>query len=291
MKHKNIVAFFSVSLLFSMSIRIIQLMFMIEPDTGFVKPEYGNLQTALTAGLFFIIIAFTVFSALSRRRPLDIEELPIKPLGVFAAVTAAAQLIEVAILALSSTFDISNMLMMLFLLLSSSFFILFSISIFTGNRIPMFASVFPVILYVYKLVASFISYTGIANISENMFDVAMLCVTLFFFLLHGKYLSEVTSPKKSRIIFPVGLVASLFCFLCTIPRYAIILLGASNILHESALPNISDFIMGVYIAAFVLICFRKGKRIKRVPTIGIIPPQNQAQPYDNFLLDSNEEDR
>ena len=140
-------------------------------------------------------------------------------------------------------------------------------------------TVFPVLWCGVRLGASFIQYTGIAKISENLLDVGMLCLYLCFWLFHGRLWSGISSRKTARWVYGVGLAAALFGVICTVPRWIVSLTGIS--LHGASVPGAVDFMMAVYIVVF---CFAAVRNIKSMRISGE-PPAAQTLPAIEPLED------
>lgn len=259
MQHKYAFTLFFISLPVAVVIRILQLLYMIEPATGFFKPEFASIGTGIGIGLGILALLFLIFSIF---RNNEIRYIPKRSvsLSVLSFALAATQLAEIfSFVSGSEKFTPAAALGVLFLLGSAAFFILLGVSRVTNFSLPAAFSLFPVFLWVYQLITSFMHYTGIANISENLFDVAMLCFTLLFLLNQAKMCCGVGESKSVRWALGSGLTAALFCAVTTLPRYAVILLNHRNVLHESTMPSPVNAAMLLYIVVFLVVTFARRK--------------------------------
>lgn len=230
--------------------RVIQLIYMTEVDTGFLKPDFQQAGLLIGIGLIFMLLLIGFFAFTSDRFPVQLPQGS-KPLAVFSFLAAAGQIYEII-----SSSGISDKavfaLYSILLLLSAVFFVFFGISQLIPIKIPNMLTLVPTVTMVVKLIWKFMRYTGMANISENLFDIGMLIFLTLFFLWMGKILNNMTSKYNLRVMFATGLIASLFCFVCTLPRYFIIMFGMGNVLHTESLPNPADVAIGLFIIAFLI---------------------------------------
>lgn len=231
--------------------RTVQLIFMTEPATGFFKPSYAALGVAMGVLLGLCLAGLLALSRFLKEpfRPIGDKSIP---LAAAAFLMAAAQLYEAAAVMLSDTrIGITLVLHMLLLFGSVAFFAMLGVSRISYLPLPHILTVLPVLLWVYKLVAAFIHYTGIANISENILEIALLCFSLLFMLQQGKFLSG-DRIKSGRWILGGGICTALLCAAATLPRYILLLCGQGSLIHDGALPNPSDLVLMLYILAFLL---------------------------------------
>ena len=230
--------------------RTVQLLNMTEPTTGFFKKEFAGLGIGMGVllGLCFVaLLVMTYMNKQSWRKP-EGRSLPV---AVAAFLLAAAQLYEAATVMLSDNRVVfATVLHMLLLFGSVAFFAMLGISRISDLPLPRTLTVLPVLLWVYKLVAAFIDFTGIANIAENMVTTAMLCFSLLFMLEQGKFLSG-DRKKTGRWLLGGGLCTAVLCAVSTLPRYIVLVMGRTDLLHDGQLPNPTDLVLAVYVLVFI----------------------------------------
>ena len=250
LKYKSTWILFFTCTAVSISTRIVQLLYMIETDTGFIKRDFEQAGIFIKILYVAMILLVGAFAFTSGRFP---EKLPqgSKPLAVFAFLAALGQLYE---LVASKHYDSPAALVLysLLLLLSAVFFVLYGLSQLISVQIPNLLTLIPVVTMIFKLVMAFMRYTGMANISENLFDIGMLIFLSIFFLWFGKILNGMVSKYNIRVLFASGLLAAFFCFVYTIPRFFIILAGMGSLLHTGTFPNPANVAAGLFIVAFLL---------------------------------------
>lgn len=242
--------FFIVSTFIVLVTHIISLLFMTETNTGFFKPEYasfrivfGVLAFVLCCGLFF----------LGKNKPQDIKT-PVefsRPLSIISILTAIGFLFGNAVSSLGQL-TTSSLIKMAMALIVTIFFLVFGLcGIFKLNP-PKFLTVLTLPYFVYNLILVFARNSGMSVISENAYEIILLCAVLLFFSYMAKFICGVEREKNLSALVPVGYIAALFSFTCTVSRYIIILIGKGNVLKVNAYPDFSTFALGVFITAF---CF------------------------------------
>ncbi len=231
--------------------RTAQLWVMTEPATGFFQPAYAPLGIAMAVLLGLCLAGLLVLTRFLKEpyRPFGEKNIP---LAAAAFLMAAAQLYEAAAVMLSDTrVGLALVLQMLLLFGSVAFFAMLGVSRLSYLPLPHILTVLPVLLWVYKLVAAFMHYTGIANIAENILEIALLCFSLLFMLEQGKFLSG-DRAKSGRWLLGGGVCTALLCAAATLPRYILLLCGRGALIHDGALPNPSDLVLLVYILTLLL---------------------------------------
>ena len=287
MKHKFIVTYFILALSTLSVARVFQILFLLEPTTGFYKAEYSSAHVLYIAFFICVIIVLGAFAFSSRRMPTHAPKVD-RFLSVISFVVAIS-------FAVSSAVDLVNglsstkMLSALFSLLAVIFFVLYGLSGISNIKVPPVVVLFVFPVWGFRLVSSFISFTGMANISENIYDILMLCVNLFFFVTMAKILCGVYVIKNIRHIFQVGLIASLLCIICSAPRYFVVLIGQQDMLHESTTLDISVLATGLFIAAFTLKLYSRSNLPKKVHSTKTIDynGMNAKQMAQKYITDSD----
>ena len=170
---------------------------------------------------------------------------------------------------------------------AAAFFIFWAYGQIAGKKTYMLLSVAPILWAALRLGRTFMLYTGIADISENVFDIMMLCLMLVFWLLHGRIVSGYNYGAAVKWIFGVGLSAALLSVICTLPRLYVLLFGKSIILHESTAPKLINIASAVYIWYF-LYRFSKQPAGKPEPAADAAPKEEKP-PEDGASGDPPQE--
>lgn len=268
MKHKNILLIFSGFTAVAVILRTLQLMFLIEHSTGFDKNNANNGYIAIVIYALYFVFAigtYVLVNFFSKIQPSSRPEIEKSPfLAVASLVLSAFFLISSASTVVFSDFTentASNTLSLLTGLFSFLFFLLYGMGKWAKIKLPSGFTVAPIIYFVYRLVISFINYTGVTNISENIFDIIFLCLALLFFLLHGKILSGIEVRKSCRQIFSLGLLTFFLGCLNSLPLILTVAFGREAELHSMpTLGTLEYLLFGIYALTFTLYLYGNKSR-------------------------------
>lgn len=264
MKAKKILITFFIALPILIFGRFFQLYSMIDPSTGFFLNDYADLAVTMCIVGAAVLLFILVMSIAKRDYPDKLATVS-TPLGgvsilfgLVILVTAAGFISEGNLFTISSPplsvdFSFSGLIYIILLIMSAVAFCLFGIFHITGTKKGMILMIFPIVLYVWRLISAFIDYTGIANISENIIDLIMLCCSLIFILLHAKIINGINYKINMPAAVGFGLAASLLCAVSTIPRYVLMIIGRSDLLHEGTTANPIDAGLMIYIVVFLIV--------------------------------------
>jgi len=263
MKYNKIIKLSAAGVFSCLVLRVLQLLVLIDGPTGFGKVGTPYVGLNLAVYLLTVLVMAAIFvltSFFSNRQPVAAPDTTISPsLSVFSFVMMVSLLFRGGIYllfggGLASSYGI---LYIILHLLSILFFAFYGISGFGSIKCPKLFSIFPVLLYGYDLIAAFIGYTGMANISNNVYECLFYCLCLFFFLLHGKVLSSVDIRRSSRILLPTTWLAAFMGFMISIPPLVAFLLGGKEILHGSPLTSVSALFPTIYMLLFTSALYKK----------------------------------
>ncbi len=238
-------------------LRTLTLLFVIDPSSGFVKAEYNIL-----AGIIFIsIVAAALLCFLFARSVGAVHRT--NPIG-------------------SPTFKIASLLLALFLLydtlfsskdfpktslfstleliaaiLATAYLVCFVITDFMGTRLPLMFSVLPIIFWFIRLVIIFISFSTLATIPDNLFELASICFILISSLQMAKSICLEMSEKLHATNFALFMTTAFICFVTALPRAIISLSGNTELLHTNNLPILTTLAAGIYFLTFAFTNYKE----------------------------------
>jgi hypothetical protein len=106
------------------------------------------------------------------------------------------------------------------------------------------------------LVALFISYVAVANVTENIFNTFTVIFLLLFLFAQAKMIAGVEEQKSSRMVFVFGLPAILLSLVTGIPGMTAALAGLRQVGFFPVGLHFVNVLMALYVFAF-LIAFRR----------------------------------
>ena len=256
-KLKNAFIAFFVFMPVIIALRAIQLLYMIEPETGFAQKENilgGELGVTLISVMYFgILFALYLLSRLSGGWPasLNKKNRPIGVISILLSIANALELYRIIDQRLAETNRVIQCLLLLSAVASSAYFLIYGLSCFKKVVFPPLMALCPVAFHVFLLVATFMKYTALANVGENSYDIACLCLMLVFSLQYAKMTLDYNFFKASRTIYGIGLASASCAVLITIPRYIIILLDKGSALHSTLTLSMYILLYAVFEVVFL----------------------------------------
>lgn len=257
---------FAIGVVSAIPLRCYQLFNLIDNDTGFfVKTNITIpvLNIILIAVLVLgILIAYlgkkTVSRPLGRNLPLAVVSFLFSFSLIFDGIN---KLFE----GFLNGFQIQEGFVIaqgVFALLSSLFFIIVGISFTAGTDTFIrrgVLAIMPIFWAISRILQRFSIAIDFKNVSEILYELAMLCLAMLFFMAFARVYVNPEGGNMSWRIFAFGVPAALFAFLCSIPRFLAKFLGMPERIVKNSPPEIADLCMGIFIVA-VMIAFVSGRR-------------------------------
>lgn len=251
MTNKKITVLCCTSTLAAVVIRLLQLLFFIDTETGFSKTDSLS-GTMLIVGYILIalcIASVLVFSTFFNQSQPTKSPVESKPLGIMAFVMCIYNIYSLAATTIAGLQGMATVKMIL-LLLNIIFFLLYGISHFTATKAAPMLSLAPVITSLYITVEQFLSYNGVANISENVFNIFYMCLQTLFFLHHSKIICSTEMRRSCRLVLPVANLSFALAAICTVPQLLLYATIGSEALHSSGATSFGALFTGIYALCF-----------------------------------------
>lgn len=242
-------------------IRCIQVALLTDTNTGFFTDGYQNIGNALSVLIVSITAIAAIFGLFVSTERINPQPDSSYVFGGAALLAGLSQLVEVFSLSISleGVPTVISGARTAFMLGSGIVFCYIGIMHILGNN-PHYGFMFvPVISWIFRLVYTFIGFTGMSNISDNLYDVLMLVSTTVFLLFHGKMLYGIKTKTGINSMFISGIIAILFSSVAIIPRWIVAVLGLKEFSHIQIDNPLSGFFMSVYITVYLILLCKKQK--------------------------------
>ena len=257
MKHKTVFVGFGFSLVALIVMRVCQLLFTIESATGFYKPSYSGfgILAATLIIVFSLVVTYFTFT--------DIDPKVInkegKLVAVFSALTAGALLAKSVVLVVKdqSAFSVA---VAASAVMATVAYVGYAQGIFTNKPLKASMQILAIPFWTLELVYIFIENNDISAVPERAYDIITACLCVLFALQHLKFKAEMLTPFKIKIMAVVGFITAIFCFISTVPRYLVVLIGGAEQLHASAVSDALFPFYGLMIITFIYSTFKKTKQ-------------------------------
>lgn len=260
MKHLKIFIFSAFTLISTVVLRTVQLIFLTDAKTGFFKDGMEGMGTMIMAIIIGVIAVSSLLVFVFKKENLNPTPSSSLFLGCAALFAGIANLAEpfVSQIYLNAVPQLLIVLRLILIVLTGLTFCWFGISILFGAKFKPALSIIPVIAYVIRLMSSFICFTGMSNISENLYDVLMLISTLFFLLLFGKAVCGLTESTSHRKLFGCAIAAILFSAASSIPCLIVYFSGNSGFVRIPVDSPVTGLFMAIFISTYLVdICKKR----------------------------------
>ena len=261
MKNLKFLIYGAIALVSVTVLRCFQIAALINPENGFFLDGYEGLGTLLTSAVILIVAIGAVLGLFTKTENIATDPKPNGVLGGAALLVGVAQISE-PITLFAPSYEISpilNILKFVFIGLSGIYFCYFGVMNLLGNKPKPHLSIVLVISTILRLITTFISFTGMANISDNVYDLLALAATLLFMLFYSKSLVGIKFKPGKNAVFASGMTAVLLNTAAVLPRIIMTVMGAKQYAHIQVDNTVSVIFLTVYIVVYLVIISKEPK--------------------------------
>lgn len=230
-------------------VRVIQVLFITEGDTGFFKKGYHGLGLAVSLFVFFIILAAAMYACFIPKRKIVPHKTTFY-LAISEFLMAAAIVYEAIFSQIGSNVPAWQILLqMIFGLLSAGTFVLDGLSFFTEKKVSPTLSISHILFWLVRVIIVFSSYITVSVVSENVFELTALCVSLVFFLNISKFQNSV-GKLNLRSLTCLGITAFISCIVYSVPQIIALIVSGQPYFTFRGVSFITDAVLALYIVCF-----------------------------------------
>lgn len=260
MKHLKVFIFAAFALVSAVAIRTIQLLFLTDSKTGFYKDGMESIGTTLMVILVAIVAIAALLIFLFEKSRLSAAPSSSILLGCAALFAGIANFAEPFLneVSFSAIPPFLVGLRIIMILASAAVLCWFGIAILFNTTFYPSLSIVLIVTWVVRLISSFICFTGMSNISENLYDVLMLISTLVFLLLFGKAICGISKSVTNRKLVAVGIASVIFTAASAIPCLIAYVISGTAFVHVPIDNPITGLFMAFFISVYLVdICKNK----------------------------------
>lgn len=264
MKFSYINFYFLVSLIVSVTIRVLQLVFTIDPTTGFVKEQYSSVSFAIT-GVVIAAAAIAVLFSLFYAGSADSKRNDGFFTGVAAIILSLGICTEMVgrIAEENAKGNLGLSVFDIFSLSAAVFFAVYGLSVFFKFRLHGIYYAIPIVYFTGKLVCMFINVAYLALITDNIFLIAGACFTLMFMLELGKKKNGYDKSKVNKKLLASALGTVFFNTVTVLPQLIGGLFKADISFKESASDAVLMLSVALFAGVYMVSCFKKSSVIDK----------------------------
>jgi len=255
MKIKNAWIVFAVTLLIALPTRIYQVLFLVEPDTGFYTD--GNTTTVIISACLAVGLLLMMVICTMDKQKQAYSSIHSIPAAVIGTLTGLGIIFQYAISLLAGgekQNQIPSVILSAFGILAGAVLILTAYNFATGQntfvKFPLL-SLIPSLWGCVCLITLFITYVSVVNISENIYDTFTVIFLLLFLFAQAKMLAGIETEKSTKRIYVFGLPAVLMALLTGIPSAVLLFSGTSRTSSFPVGLHLVNILMAFYIIAFL----------------------------------------
>lgn len=259
MKINKIITFFSLSVVLTTMIRLFQIKYTVEFETGFFIGNYSGIGYFMLAAIFLAALACGIFAFVYYKNP---EKTPSKSsvLGIVSflpVVTIVLGNIESA--TQFAVNPLQNNLLRVASILTALFFIFFGITKFTGSSLPDWTAVIPSVYFIIKMIADFAKISSLALISDYILSISAYCVMLLFFIAFAKLYNNIDDEKNFKKLFAFGLSSAVLSLSQAVAYFVVNFIFKKQYNHIGIVTNLDFLAFGIFIVVFVFTYFSPQK--------------------------------
>lgn len=293
MKHKTLLYCLLGLLPVVTAVRVLHLIFTVNPEDGFAYVRFERLNAAINIALVAVCAVFVLLGLLLKRTGK--VHLPKSSLsaGIGSFIMSLCLFCSVVIDITAYSGSGANaptvwetVVLALNFMMGLIFFCIGVYSI-AGRKIPAFFPVFTVLWSVALLVLFYKDFNGIILNTENTLNLMAMCASMIFWLNYAHLCVDYNPGSSIKSAYIFGSVAVIFCTLCTVPRAVLRITGHTDVLNSTSVINPVNIGMTIFIVIFL---FEIAKAVKKAIPAGIRRPggmsDEKAAPADVFTDES-----
>lgn len=274
MKLKYATKVFIVVNLITVLLRTMEIVFLTESGTAFLKEGFAVLNIIITAITILALTALYFNAFLAVRQPEKINCAGV-PSAVALAVSGSLYLIGGALSLVLKPYGWRLIAVMSALVVAAT--VSFMISALNKKPISKVWSLAFIAYWIAEFVESYLFYTERPLRVRTVYETAALCFIILFSVTFGKAVSGVKPKKSFRNIYPLGLTATSLCIVSVVPEMLASIFGKGQNVTESAVMPVALAAAAVFIGFFTINTFKKSntihpKRKKRLESVHLSEP-------------------
>lgn len=275
---KALFGIFAAALIAALPVRAYQLIFLIDPKTGFYAERNFTVTLLylllVLAGAAFMFLSFfpkdmpfggavqnsKIFAVLSFLIAVSlIIDAGIQTSEIFAKLTSTDVTGYAVTQTSSSVFGSDTLLIFARILFAAVSCIYFAILGFNYCGIIYDVSQFkllalgPLAWVIVRLIADFMWKINYRNISDLFIEMFMLAALMFFFMSFARMNSKINGENAYRKLYAFGFIGSLLSMTLSVPRLVLIVIGQSERVVKDFTFSLADFLIGIFIIYYLFV--------------------------------------
>lgn len=251
MNFKKLTFGFSLALIAATLTRVLQIIFLVEYTNGFYIMDKGLLGSLCLGfiGLVCVVLVFLVFKA---------EKITITPpktdkwlaiISVIVAVTLFKEILGENMPMIMPAWQV--LLLKMVTMFTAVYFVVICLQGILGFKMPPISHVIPIIYAIVKTIFTFINFSSLALISDNILLLAAYSSLMLLFISYGKLYNNIIEKNGAKKILATAFTTAVITITASVPNIIINIFGKEPYLHTDIDILITLFALGVFIITFI----------------------------------------
>lgn len=256
MKHKHAVMLLGITLPICILLRTLQMCFIIDDKTGFVKQQYSAIGLAITIIICAATAAVGLFAATLEGTKHNKQEL--RPAIAIASVLAGGMFVyETVAVASQQTSGAWYDVLLTFLAFASAIvFVAYGLKNIYSYKMPTIILVVPVLYYIVRLISVFVSTSSLALVTENVFLIFTSSILLWFMFEFACFENNIgDSEKRPKKLFASGLAVVVLCGTTSISKFIYAMVSDVQLSGEDIAAASLNVAVGLFVLVYIVCNF------------------------------------
>lgn len=252
MKLNKIMAFFYMGLPICIILRMIQIGFTIDFESGFYKEGYTNYGIAILLVIMLFCAAVILFASKAFESPERPPRMNFA-LTLVSAFAACVLLYEVGCEVLPLVMlPWQIVIVKVAGLITAGYFAVFAVRFKIDIKLPSIVHIVPVVYLIIRTIFTFINISSLAIISDNILIMTSYCFAMLFFINYAKLYNKIDTERNFRKILATGLCSSVAALTQSISYFVINFVSETQYTHTDSVTNLTLLGIGLFVLGFVI---------------------------------------
>lgn len=266
MKHRHALTLLGITTFVCVLLRTIQMCFVIDEKTGFVKQSYGAVNLGVMIIVCASAVAVGVFAATIDGTKQEKKEL--RPSMAISSALASGMFFYQAVSGLSQQTTLAwyDLLLVVFAMASTVVFLAYGLKNIYEYKMPPIILVVPVLYYIVRLISVFVSTSALALVTENIFLIFTNSALLWFLYEMAAFENGVGETLKApKKLFASGMVTIILCAVTSLPKFMFAFVSDTQLSRDDISSSLLNAAMGVFVLVYIVCNFiQKPEKTKHV---------------------------
>ena len=262
MKQKHALMLLGITLPICILLRTLQMCFVIDEKTGFVKQQYSAIGLAITIVICVATAAVGLFAATLEGTKHNKRELR-PPVAIASALAGGMFIYETVAVASRQTNGAWYDILLTSLAFASAIvFVAYGLKNIYSYKMPPMILVVPVLYYIVRLISVFVSTSSLALVTENVFLIFTSGILLWFMFEFACFENDIGDiAKRPKKLFASGVAVVVLCGTTSISKFIYAMVNDVQLSSEDIAAASLNVAAGIFVLVYIVYNF--GENLER----------------------------